>query len=161
MQTTFRIFKMAAVPMEMAKMQKKWKTQNYHSRLLAEQKLMKLVRNNMHIWWNEISQKKYEIVWTTLRQLPWKQKRVITFFLDSFHQTSWNFVGISIVVCGSVWGCWKKFKMAMVTKVQKILNSNHTADPFKTWHRNRSSLKVMLFVLKNFKMATISKWSPI
>jgi hypothetical protein len=36
-----------------------------------------------------------------------------------------NFVGISTVVCGSFWGL-KKFKMvavAMVTKVQKILNS--------------------------------------
>jgi hypothetical protein len=24
--------------------------------------------------------------------------------LDSFHQTSWNFIGISTVVCGSFWG---------------------------------------------------------
>jgi hypothetical protein len=28
------------------------------------------------------------------------------------------------------WGL-KKFKMAMVTKVQKMLNSNHTVDPFE------------------------------
>jgi hypothetical protein len=27
--------------------------------------------------------------------------------LDSFHQTSWNFVGISIVVFGSFWGVEK------------------------------------------------------
>jgi hypothetical protein len=54
--------------------------------------------------------------------------------LDSFHQTSSNFVGISTVVCGSFWGL-NKFKMvavAMVTKVQKILNGNRTADPFET-----------------------------
>jgi hypothetical protein len=37
-------------------------------------------------------------------------------------------------VCGSFWGV-EKFKLAdvaMVTKVQKILNSLHTADPFET-----------------------------
>jgi hypothetical protein len=44
--------------------------------------------------------------------------------------------------------------VAMVTKVQKMLNSLHTADPFETWHKNRSSLKVVLFVFKIFKMAT-------
>ena len=50
----------------------------------------------------------------------------------------------------SVWqllGSWKKFKMAtvaMVAKVQKMLNSNRTADPFETWHKNRTSLKVVL-----------------
>ena len=44
--------------------------------------------------------------------------------------------------------------VAMVTKVQNMLNSNHTADPFETWHKNRSSLKVVLFVFKIFKMAT-------
>ena len=60
----------------------------------------------------------------------------------------------------SMWqllGGWKKFKMVtvvMVTKVQKVLNSNRTADPFETWHKNRSSLKVVLFVIKIFKMAT-------
>ena len=76
--------------------------------------------------------------------------------MDSFHQTSRNFVGISTVVCGSFWGL-KKFKMvavAMVTKVQKMLNSNRTADPFETCHKNRSSLKVVLFVFEIFKMAT-------
>jgi hypothetical protein len=41
----------------------------------------------------------------------------------------------------------------MVTKVQKILNWLQTADPFETWHENRSSLKVVLFVFKIFKMA--------
>ena len=48
----------------------------------------------------------------------------------------------------------KKFKMAavaMVTKVQKMLNSLQTADPFETWHKNRSSLKVVLFVFKIFQ----------
>jgi hypothetical protein len=41
---------------------------------------------------------------------------------------------IFTVVCGSFWGL-KKFKMATVvtvTKVQKMLNSNRTADPFET-----------------------------
>ena len=82
-------------------------------------------------------------------------------------------VGISTVVCGSFWGL-NKFKMvvvAMVTKVQKMLNGNRTADPLETWHRNRSSLKVVIFVFKIFKMAanikikknrnkllTIQKW---
>ena len=49
-----------------------------------------------------------------------------------------------------------KFKMAavaMVTKVQKILNSLRTADPFETWHKNRSPLHAVLFVYKIFKMA--------
>jgi hypothetical protein len=59
----------------------------------------------------------------------------------------------------SVWqllGGLNKFKMAaiaMVTKVQKMLSSLRTADPFETWHKNRSSLKVVLFVFKIFKMA--------
>jgi hypothetical protein len=80
------------------------------------------------------------------------KKGWIKFF---FEFLSWNFVGISIVVCGSFWGL-KKFKMAtvaMVTKVHKMLNSLQTADPFETWHKNRSSLKVVLFVFKIFKMA--------
>jgi hypothetical protein len=37
--------------------------------------------------------------------------------------------------------------------VQKMLNSLQTADPFETGHKNRSSLKVVLFVFKIFKMA--------
>ena len=44
--------------------------------------------------------------------------------------------------------------VAMVTKVKKMLNSNRTADPFETWHKNRSPLKLVLFVFKIFKMAT-------
>jgi hypothetical protein len=42
-------FKMAAVAMETAKMLKIEKHKNDHSRLLAEQKLMKLDRNNIQI----------------------------------------------------------------------------------------------------------------
>ena len=52
--------------------------------------------------------------------------------LDSFHQTSWNFVGISTVGCGSYWRV-EKIKMAavaMVTKVQKMLNSLQTSQSF-------------------------------
>ena len=58
----------------------------------------------------------------------------------------------------------KKFKMAaiaMVTKVQKMLNSLQTADPFETWHKNRSSLKLVLFVFKIFKMSTNIKIKEI
>ena len=57
----------------------------------------------------------------------------------------------------AAFGGLNKFKMpavAMVTKVQKMLNSNRKADPFETWHKNRSLLKVVLFVFKIFKMAT-------
>ena len=47
----------------------------------------------------------------------------------------------------------------MVTKVQKMLNSNRTADPFETWHKNRSSFKVVLFVIKMKKSLKIQKWT--
>jgi hypothetical protein len=52
----------------------------------------------------------------------------------AFWPFPWHFVGISTVVCGSFW-VLKKFKMAaiaMVTKVQKMLTGNRTADPFET-----------------------------
>ena len=69
---------MAAVAMETDKMLKiNEKHKNDHSRLLAKQKLMKLDRNSIHIYWNEISKKKSESVRQTLPQLPWKQKRGI------------------------------------------------------------------------------------
>ena len=55
------------------KYKKNSKHKNDHSRLLAKQRLMKLDRNNIHIYWNEISQKKSESVGQTLLQLPWKQ----------------------------------------------------------------------------------------
>jgi hypothetical protein len=73
---------------------------------------------------------KSESVAQTLLQLPWKQKR-------GDLKNCWiPFIklGISTVVCGSFWGL-KKFKMAavaMVTKLQKMLNGNRTADPFET-----------------------------
>jgi hypothetical protein len=35
------------------------------------------------------------------------KKRGFKQILDSYHQTSWNFVGISTVVCGSFWGVEK------------------------------------------------------
>ena len=38
---------------------------------------------------------------------------------------------------------------------------NRTANPFETWQKNRSSLKVVHFVFIIFKMAAISKWPPI
>jgi hypothetical protein len=43
--------------------------------------------------------------------------------------------------------------VAMIIKVQKMLNSLQTADPFESWHKNRSSLKVVPFVFKIFQMA--------
>jgi hypothetical protein len=49
----------------------------------------------------------------------------------------------------------------MATKVQKVLNGNRTVDPFETWHKNRSSLKVVLFVFKIFKMAANIKIKKI
>ena len=53
------------------------KHKNDHSRLFAEQILMKFDRNNIHIQWNETSRKKSESVGQTLPRLPWKQKRGI------------------------------------------------------------------------------------
>jgi hypothetical protein len=53
-------------------------------------------------------QKKSESVGQTLPQLSWKQKRGgIENLLDSIHQTSRNFVGISTVVCGIFCGLKK------------------------------------------------------
>jgi hypothetical protein len=47
---------------------------------------MNLDRNNIHIKWNEISQKKIGIGGQILPQLPWKQKR-----------GGFNFLGISLI----------------------------------------------------------------
>jgi hypothetical protein len=47
----------APLPWKRPKWKKIEKHKNDHSRLLAAQKLMKLDMNNIHIWWNEISQK--------------------------------------------------------------------------------------------------------
>ena len=93
--------------------------------------------------------KKIGISWTNFATVAMETKKGgFKQILDSYHQASWSFVGKYTVVCGSFGGL-KKFKMAavaMVTKVQKMLNSLQTADPFETWHKNRSSLKVVLFV---------------
>jgi hypothetical protein len=100
--------------------------------------------------------KKSESVGQTLPQLPWKQKRGIE---ENIGFLSSNFMKLCRNIHRSVWQLlwgWKKFKMAavaMVTKVQKRLNSNRTADSFETWHKNRLSLKGVLFVFKIFKMA--------
>ena len=58
---------------------------------------------HIHIWWNEISQKKFEIGKANFAAVA-MEKGGLNKFLDSFHQTSWNFVGLSIVVCGSFLG---------------------------------------------------------
>jgi hypothetical protein len=51
--------------------------------------------------------------------------------------------------------------VAMVTKVQKNVKFKRTAGPFETWHKNKSSLKVLLFVFKIFKMAANIKIKKI
>ena len=105
------------------------------SRLLAKQKLIKLVRKNIHIQWNEISQKKSESIGQTLSQLPQKQKKGgLKKILIPFIKLHETFVRIS-TQCVAAFGGLKKIKMvtvAMVTKVQKMLNSNRTVDPFET-----------------------------
>ena len=94
--------------------------------------------------------KKIGIGWTNFTAVAMETKKGgFKKNLDSFYQTSWSFVGITTVVCGSFWG-WKKFKMAavaMVAKVQNMLNGNRTEDPFE----NRSSLKVVVFGFLNFQ----------
>ena len=70
-----------------------------------------------------------------------------------------NFMKLCRNIHRSVWqllGVWTNSKwrpFAMVTKVKKMLNGNRTAYPFETWYKNRSLLKVVLFVLQIFKMA--------
>jgi hypothetical protein len=39
---------------------------------------------------------------------------------------------------------FKMVAVAMVTKVQNMLSSLCTAEPFENWHKNRSLLKVVL-----------------
>jgi hypothetical protein len=73
-------------------------------------------------------QKKSKSVGQALPQLPWKQKRGI---LKIFGFLSSNFMKL----CRNIHRRLKKFKMvavAMATKVQQMLNSLQTADPFET-----------------------------
>ena len=52
--------------------------------------------------------KKIGIGWTNFAAVAMETKEGgFKIILDSFHQTSWNFVGISTVVCGSFWGVEK------------------------------------------------------
>jgi hypothetical protein len=77
--------------------------------------------------------KKSESVGQTLPQLPWKQKSGIK---NIFGFLSSNFMKLCRNIHRSVWqllGVEKKFKMAaiaMVTKVQKLLNSLQTSQSF-------------------------------
>jgi hypothetical protein len=72
-------------------------------------------------WWNLIgttptssgtrSTKQIGIGWTNFAAVcHGNQKGGLNFFFDSFHQTSWNFVGISTVMCGRFWGVEKNSK---------------------------------------------------
>ena len=130
--------------------------------LLAEQKLMKLVRNNIHIQWNEISQTNRNRLDTLFHSCHRNKKGGIKKNLIPFiklHETLQEYPPQCVAAFGGGGGGLNKFKMAavaMVTKVLKMLNSNRTADPFETCHKNRSSLKVVLFVFKIFKMATVA-----
>ena len=65
--------------------------------------------------------KKSESVGQTLPVAMEIKKGGFIICLDSFHQTSRNFVGISTVVCGSFRG-FKKFKMAAVGMAAKCKN---------------------------------------
>ena len=77
-------------------------------------------------------------------------------------QTLWNLVVISYAMWSCAFKGWffqngcrchgnGQNANKLKNKVQKMLNSLQTADPFETWHKNRSSLKVVLFVFKIFK----------
>ena len=101
---------------------------------LAKQKLMKLDRNNIHIQWNEISQKKWNRLDKLCRSCHRNKKGRIKKKLIPFiklHEILQEYPP----QCVAAFGGLKKFKMAavaMVTKVQKMLNSLQTADPFET-----------------------------
>jgi hypothetical protein len=90
-------------------------------------------------------------------QLPWKQKRghfrnfgiPFTKLHENIHRSVWQLLEL------------KKFKMAAVGHGAKNVKFTPYSDPFETRHKNKLSLKVVLFVLKVFKMAPISKWPPI
>ena len=80
--------------------------------------------------------KKSESVGQTLPRLPQKQKRedLKKFWIPfiKLHETLQEYPPQQ---CVAAFGWLKKFKMAavaMVTKVQKMLNSNCTANPFET-----------------------------
>ena len=96
---------------------------NDHSRLLVEQKLMELVRNNIHIQWNEISQNNRNRLDKLCCSCHRNKKGGIKIF---FGFLSSNFMKLCRNIHHSVWqllGGLNKFKMvaiAMVTKVQNI-----------------------------------------
>ena len=131
-------------------------SKNDHSRLLAEQKLMKLAMNNIHIQWNEISQKNRNRLNKLFRNCHGNKKGRIKKKLGFL---SLNFIKLCRNIQRSVW---------QLLEFEQIQNDGRchgnqgatnvkfkrTADPFENWHKNRSPLKVVLFVFKIFKMAT-------
>ena len=104
-------------------------------------------------WWNLLGTTSTSSGWTNFAAVAMEtNKGGFKKLLNSFHQSVTALAGL------------KKIKMAaiaMVTKVQTMLNSLQTEDLFETWHKSRSSLKVVLFILKIFQMTAISKWPPI
>ena len=104
---------------------KKMKNTKIISRLLAKQKLMKLDRKQHPHLVERDKPKQSESVGQTLPQFPWKQKRgdlnknLIPFI--KLHETLQEYPP----QCVAAFEGLKKFKMvaiAMVTKVQKMLN---------------------------------------
>jgi hypothetical protein len=93
-------------------------------------KMLKKIKNTKMIiagyspnrnWWNLIGTtstssgtrwaKKIGIGWTNFAAVAMEtNKGGFQKIWDSFHQTSWNFVGISTVVCGSFWGGVEKIQ---------------------------------------------------
>ena len=85
--------------------------------------------------------------------LPWKQKKGILKFLDSFHQNSWNFVEISTVVWGSFWG-------VEIIQNGARCHGNQGAKNVKfTPNRMAANIKIKKIV-KNSKMKTF-QWKFI
>jgi hypothetical protein len=76
-------------------------------------------------------------------------------FFDSFHQTSCNFVGISIVVCGSFWGVEKIQNVGRCHGNQGVKNVKFTPNSYMKFdERNQKHFNPTFFV----SMATVAKF---
>jgi hypothetical protein len=74
-QTTFGIFKMATVAMEMAKMLKNWKTQKWSYQVTCQTEIDETCKEQHPHLVERDKPKKSESVGQTFPQLPWKQTR--------------------------------------------------------------------------------------
>ena len=75
--------------------------------------------------------------------------------LDSFHQTSWNFVGISTVVW-QLFGGWKKFKMAAIAMVTKVQMAAKYKNPL-IWVKFDFQVD---YDVANWYPSLVPKWPP-